>query len=983
MADDVEVVDLVDNDSSSELVDISPDPISSFTSPSAREVRAPVNNLKIESMFGDADDDEKLSLMPKTAPTKNNDLLLVLNDDESDESDEEILKLLAEKNKNSARNERRLHTANRNDSHGSYASGVSQDNHMPMLENIQVDMGDVNMPDMACLDDVLYSTSAAEKEEQGMEVIDDQIVDDVQPDMLADDDGEYIRPSLYQGEAPAEGVAAEMSNDQMMELYNLNKLSSDASEEMPTPTEMSVVLLKHQRQALAWMCHCEENNKPPGTPRGGILADDQGFGKTLSMIALLLTNRPSRREGQVHEPAWGNLIVTPTSIMQQWAAELESRVMTEFKPRVLIYHGHNRPRDPYVLVTYDVVITSYGMLKQEYPKVTLTDEKKNPLCRRKKGPLYKLKWYRIVLDEAQAIKNHRAEAFRAALELATDRRWSLTGTPIQNTIDDIYSQFLWLRYFVVDSYTRWVREYKRPLEGNRRTGQLPSSNSADFKRFQVKLGVVLLRRAKHDKIDGRPVIELPKRTVTVAELQFTSTERAYYQAQELRAVRDMNRFGIEQGFTTALVILLRLRQSCGHPALCDWGSERQFEFSDDELDIVDVRMRTRCLFHKLPADVQNRLAIELGPGSEVAQSCPICMDVIEVDGIVTKCGHIFCKTDFEAWNQNNGTCPTCRTEVGGDQDKMSLAEVTQEVHAIARAKERAKSPKPKEEKKAVKAEPTFRKIELRMGGKREASPPVETPRKRARTEAVLEYQEDTLETESNEVDNIENNDAISEKAKASKTSTKITYFISECKRIFETTDDKVLCFSQWTRMLDLVQVRLNEEGFEYVRLDGKMSPGERSRAVRMFNQRSKCRLFLISLQAGSTGLNLTAANRVYLLDSWWNPAVEDQAIDRVHRIGQTKDVEVVRVKIADSVEDRILALQQKKRAIIEGALGVEGLKTMGRRRLTMQDVLGLFQDVAQNVANRARDAHDTDLQDMAEALYWEGQGNGRRGLWDM
>lgn len=690
----------------------------------------------------------------------------------------------------------------------------------------------------------------------------------------------FIVPSLCEGPEPTLDDGPKMDKKEMLELVQLNKLSADATVELPTPTEMNVVLLKHQRQALAWMRGREKDNMPPGHPRGGILADDQGFGKTLSVAALMLTNKPAMKEGATKAPAWGNLVICPTSIMYQWAGELENRIDAPYKPRVLVYHGQNRPRDPFVLVKYDVVITSYGMARQEFPKELTKAGDGNVVRRRRKGPLYKLRWFRIILDEAQAIKNHRSETFAACTLLQADRRWSLTGTPIQNTLDDIYSQFLFIRYFLVSSYREWYLKYKRPLESAR-----GGPKTALFKRFQAMLGVVLLRRAKSDKIDGKPIINLPKRTVVMRELEFSAKERAYYNAQEERAVVAMQRFGIEQGFTTALVILLRLRQACGHPALCDWDGDRQFDFSDSELDSVDERMKTLCLFNQLPPETQERLAVELGPGTEVVQNCPICMDVIEDDGIVTKCGHIFCTSDFEEWIRENETCPFCRTDVSGENDKMTLHGVREEIHALDRSKQRRELQQ--QAAKEAKAEPRVRKFEITIGEKRTGGVSAnESPTKRrCKGESALTttVKIDPVVEEDVKPDHVKEEvvKAEDEEQKMGLSSTKIMAFIAEFKQIVETTEDKVLIFSQFCRMLDLVEERVNEEGFEYVRLDGTMTPDQRTAAISMFNTRSKCRLFLISLQAGSTGLNLTAANRVFLLDSWWNPMVEEQVCLRV------------------------------------------------------------------------------------------------------
>jgi superfamily II DNA or RNA helicase len=138
---------------------------------------------------------------------------------------------------------------------------------------------------------------------------------------------------------------------------------------------------------------------------------------------------------------------------------------------------------------------------------------------------------------------------------------------------------------------------------------------------------------------------------------------------------------------------------------------------------------------------------------------------------------------------------------------------------------------------------------------------------------------------------------------------------------------KALVFSQWTSLLDLVEPLLRERGVTFARLDG--STADRGAVVKRFQDDANVSVMLLSLKAGGTGLNLTAADHVFLLDPWWNPAAEDQAADRAHRIGQERPVLVHRLIASDSVEERILALQDKKRALAsvatdggEAALGI-------------------------------------------------------------
>jgi len=148
---------------------------------------------------------------------------------------------------------------------------------------------------------------------------------------------------------------------------------------------------------------------------------------------------------------------------------------------------------------------------------------------------------------------------------------------------------------------------------------------------------------------------------------------------------------------------------------------------------------------------------------------------------------------------------------------------------------------------------------------------------------------------------------------------------------------KALVFSQWTGLLDLVEPALDAASIAYCRLDG--STRDRAAVVHLFNSDEGPPVFLISLKAGGTGLNLTAADYVLHLDPWWNPAVEDQATDRAHRIGQTKPVVACKLIASDTVEERILALQEAKRALLAAAVGDADVLA---QQISKEELLGLF-----------------------------------------
>ena len=225
-------------------------------------------------------------------------------------------------------------------------------------------------------------------------------------------------------------------------------------------------------------------------------------------------------------PSGGTLIVCPTSVLRQWSEELHNKVTKEADLSVLVYYGSNRTKDPQELTKYDVVVTTYAIVSMEVPKQPVVNEnddligsssykdfssggkrklqesmfdKKSSKSKKTRkgidneslenasGPLAQVGWFRVVLDEAQSIKNHRTQAARACWGLRAKRRWCLSGTPIQNAIDDLYSYFRFLRHEPYAVFRNFCEQLKVPVNKNPRNG---------YKKLQAVLKTIMLRRTK-------------------------------------------------------------------------------------------------------------------------------------------------------------------------------------------------------------------------------------------------------------------------------------------------------------------------------------------------------------------------------------------------------------------------------------------------------------------------------------------------------
>ncbi|KAI0320422.1 SNF2 family N-terminal domain-containing protein [Amylostereum chailletii] len=613
----------------------------------------------------------------------------------------------------------------------------------------------------------------------------------------------------------------------------------------------SIRLLPHQVVGRKWMAERESGKK-----MGGILADDMGLGKTIQTLVRIVDGRP-RKSDKNDGWAAGTLVIAPVGLVSQWAAEIK-RMAPGYT--VIEHHGASRTTNPEVLKRAHVVITSYAIVSSEHGSYVPdakdeskgkskskskkddsdSDElesesehfgraiasKKKPAAKRSvKDALFRVKWFRIVLDEAHNIKNRNTKAAQACCALEGKFRWCLTGTPLQNNVEELYSLLKFLRIRPLNDWQTFNEQINKPVKSGKSTRAM--------KRLHVVLRAVMLRRKKTDMLNGKPLIELPDRTIEVVPCEFDPEEREFYNALEGKIEAAMEKFmkagDVMKNYTHVLVLLLRLRQACNHPSLVSK------DFRMDK-DAVEPRAATK----EGDEDV-DALADALGGlGMSTGKRCQMCQTVITSSNASSDEGH----------------CTDC--------------------------------------------------VDLVRAARRKSLACGDLPPDSAKIRKIVELLEQIEEREDEDG---------------------------------ESTNEKTIVFSQFTSMLDIVEIFLKAKGINFVRYDGSMSKDKREASLNKIKSDRKTKVILISFKAGSTGLNLTACNNVILVDLWWNPALEDQAFDRAHRFGQTRNVNIYKLTIEKTVEERILHLQEQKRQLANAALSGDKFKNS---KLAMEDVLALF-----------------------------------------
>ena len=636
-----------------------------------------------------------------------------------------------------------------------------------------------------------------------------------------------------------------------------------------------------------------------------LISSEMGLGKTIEMLSLMHSHRSQismnasdsgptsvnslprlpKNSSSVEAAPCTTLVVAPMSLLAQW----ESEAAKASKPgtlKTLVYYGNEKAANLQTLcgeanaaTAPNLIITSYGIVLSEFNQVAARGGDRGS-----HGGLFSLDFFRIILDEAHFIKNRQSKTAKACYELHAQHRWVLTGTPIVNRLEDLFSLVRFLRVEPWSNFSFWKTFITVPFE------------SKDFLRaldvVQTVLEPLVLRRTKDMKTpDGEALVPLPPRTIEIEEIELSKAEREVYDYIYNRAKRTfaatMEAGTLLKSYTTIFAQILRLRQSCCHPILTRnktiAAEEEEAAAAADIANGLADDMDLQELINRFTSESDEQDANRFGVHvlqqiqSEAGNECPICSEEPMNEPAVTGCWHSACKKclldyiDHQKDKHELPRCFNCR-EVINQRDIFEIIHHDDDI-----------TPAEREDNDLYSATPP--------GGSPASTPPRITLRRVNST-----------------------------------ASAKIAALVSHLKRVRrEAPGTKSVVFSQFTSFLDLISPALARDDIPFLRFDGAMSQKARAAVLSEFASDSgrakKGMVLLLSLRAGGVGLNLTMARNVFMMDPWWSFAVEAQAIDRVHRMGQEGEVKVVRFVVSESIEGRMLKIQERKK-FIASSLGM-------------------------------------------------------------
>lgn len=774
-----------------------------------------------------------------------------------------------------------------------------------------------------------------------------------------------------------------------------------------------------------------ETRRRPHICRGAVLADDMGLGKTITIIAAIAKTRDearsfgasalqdsdaesddepqllgdtvnrrtaerARRE-ELRCRSRATLLVCPLSIIANWETQILEHWDPARRPSVYVYHGSGRHTDPAALADHDVVLTTYSTLGAEFANQSTwtaaagrgdvdvsalalsdDDEEAESGRRRKRrrgespNTCQRIEWFRIVLDEAHIIKESRTWQSKAVCNLSGARRICLTGTPVQNRLDDLYALVLFLRLEPFTDRGVWSRfcgDRKHFYLSQPRGRVEQPLDPTSLARVQTIMKFLTLRRMKSDKLpNGEPILRLPPRAARTVKLEWTDVDRTKYEKLHSH-FREEFEVHVAEGtvgahYATILHEILILRMMCDHAELVDESKDarrQRFDMADLSRAISEdglTRGRAAELFSLLDA---SGMASCNACGAELRAPRPEERgeeDAAQRQPVITRCQHTFCTACFRGvvptWprvdRDATQACPCCSATLHLALDAYALTEP--DVQRVAPADTRSKdvsllmrmldeappSPSTPPRKRGARALPSpaplldAEHLPPSWSNKLSALVLDLLPFSRCNPASAL------YDPEAPVLDHWAPPEAADEgSAQGAQPLVEVReYPPRAAKKEGDADGDagevhepvKSVVFSQWTRMLDKIGAALDHARIRHAQLDGTMSRSMREQALEKFRTDPGVEVLLVSLRAGGFGLNLVSACRAYLMEPYWNPAVENQGLDRVHRLGQRRPVLTTKFIMSLSIEEQMLELQRRK---------TELANSVGDRRLSGED----------------------------------------------
>ncbi|KAI2016065.1 hypothetical protein LOZ49_000247 [Ophidiomyces ophidiicola] len=716
----------------------------------------------------------------------------------------------------------------------------------------------------------------------------------------------------------SETRTAEEINSAVTKMFD--QLNTQNLPEMEPSSLVKTQLLPHQKQALWYMTEKEQprrlgpnegdNNslwrlesqgrkvyreiisgitsaEEPPQVLGGLLADVMGLGKTLSILSLVCSLLPQSVEWAAthvsNEPlrAKTTLLLSPLSAVGNWVSQIKEH-LHENALSYYVFHGPSRTEDPTELAKYDIVITTYSTVLSD---LSCKSSKRNA------SPLSQLNFFRIVLDEAHAIREQFAAQSQAIFSLNAQRRWSVTGTPIQNRLEDLGSVARFLRLYPYNEKGRFAAHIISPFK---------SENPNAITTLRVFIDSFTLRRVK-DRID------LPPRHDHTVHLMFTESEKALHEffrkesnvMMNVIAGRAKNTLGGNM-YHLVLKAMMVLRQISAHgKELLNQEDRERFKglTANDAIDLEEFEINA--------TDAAERKAYEMLSLMKES-SANVCV----------KCGGFITQLGDESPTDKNAMvacilpcydllCTSCFSQYKGVFD----GNVGKSLHL-----------------KCVFCKnliPPAYTVITPSGFENYQSTQLAAKQNRKQVKSLGQYE-----------------------GPHTKTKALMTYLLGNIEESNLAPDQppiKSVVFSSWTSHLDLIEIALQDSGITgFTRLDGTMVLKQRNAALDKFRSDNSITILLATLGAGGVGLNLTSASRVYVMEPQYNPAAVAQAVDRVHRLGQTREVTTFQFIMKDSIEEKIAELAKKKQTLANISLNrgkMDRRETMEER---MKEYRALF-----------------------------------------